>query len=823
MKRLFIFLIIVFVSLFAAAEIKAANFTSVVSGSWHDLNTWGGAGIPSLGDNVTISGATNVSINNGLTGICNTITVANTGTLSGAGNLETRITGGTAAIVNNGTISTATVLMPTATGTFNLSGAGVWTSNQISIDPSSTARLLSNVNFAPSTMIVATSATFNLNGFSFTFSGNNFSNNGTVAVGSSTFNFNGTGTFLHTVGTFTGNGLVTFAPSDGAATIASDGNIAPSVEIVSGTLSGCFNATVSGTLTIDAGAVLECNFGTMRLDSNFTVNGSLTRAIGDSGVNINFNGATLTNNGALSVNFLVFNNSGAALAQTLSGAGTWSSGTSLAIGQGINLSPSTTTLANDVTVSFDQFSIQQGSTFNLNGKTFTFGGNSFSSSGTLAVGASGTFNFNGRNSFSTQSNGTITGSGLIKFAPSDGSANITGRTQTKVEFVSGTMTQTSFFIVGGDFTIDSGATFTSNNLVTTTFANVVNNGTLSGNPSASFVVAGTNFTNNGTITNVNVFFDSSACCAPLAPNAVQNLAGNGTWNGNGNLNIAASSQISLQNNLTYNAASFTNNGSLNTGAFMLTLPASVNSSGNGEIIGTMKRTNFTVGTAVSFGNQFNTIRFDSGTPPTELTVNLSLTQPTAFPNAVSRFYTITPNGGSNYTATVRLHYLDAELNGNTESSLQLFRRDGTIWMPQGATARDTINNWVETSGVTQFSPWAIADIIPTAANASVNGRVLTADGKAVYNARILMIDTNGNIRFALTNPFGYFHFINIPTGAVYTFNVQHKHYIFASQTVTVNQEIAELILTAEPNYQLLTSVNPIIDFGKNVVTVFDLG
>lgn len=537
----------------------------------------------------------------------------------------------------------------------------------------------------------------------------------------------------------------------------------------------------------------------MRLDNNFTINGSLTKTVGNSGVNINFNGATLTNNGAVSANFLVFNNSGAALAQTLAGAGTWNSGTSFAIGQGANLSPSTTTLANDVTVSFGQFLIQQGSTFNLNGKTFTFGGNSFSSFGTLAVGASGTFNFNGRDSFATQSNGTITGSGgLIKFAPSDGAANITGRTQTKVEFLSGTMTQTSFFIVGGDFTIDSGATFTSNGFVTTTFANVLINGTLSGNPSASFIVAGTNFTNNGTINNVSVFFDPGACCAPLAPNAAQNLGGTGTWNGSGNLSIAASSQISLQSDLTYNAASFTNNGSVSTGAFTLTLPASVSSSGNGEIVGNLKRTNFTIGAAVSFGNQFNTIRFDSGTPPTDLTVNLSLTQPTGFPNAVSRFYTITPNGGSNYTATVRLHYTDAELNGNTEATLQLFRRSGANWTAQGATARDTTNNWVETSGVTQFSPWAIANLAPTAANVSIQGRALTADGRAIYRARIIMTDASGNSRIALTNPFGYFRFEDVPAGAAYTFSPQHKQYTFAPRVVTITEDIAEMILTAEP-------------------------
>lgn len=802
MKRQVIFAALIFLIFFGGANARAANYTSVASGSWHDIATWGGAGIPSLGDTATISAGHNVSINAGATGICNILTVSATATLSGAGVFEPRISGGTASIINSGTISVANLRMPTASGTYNLSGAGAWTSNQITVDVASVARLLSNLSVAPATMIVATSATFNLNNFDFTFSGANFTNNGTTNVESATFNFNGTGVFTHTVGTFTGAGNLKFAPSDGTADIAADANIAPAIEIVSGTLAGCFNANVGGTLTISAGAVLRCDFGTMTLNNNLNVNGSLARTTGTSGVNINFNGATLTNNGAVSAGFLVFNNSGAPLAQTLGGAGAWSSGTSFAIGGGPNSSPSATTLLNAVNVSFDQFLIQQGSTLNLNGNAFVFGGNTFSSFGTLAVGNS-TFNFNGRDSFSTQSNGIVTGAGSVNFAPSDGAANVQGRFQTKVKFVSGTMTQnnSTTFNVGGDFTIDAGATFTNNNFITNTFANVVNNGTLSGNPTASFVVAGTNFTNNGTISNVSVFFIPGACCAPfapVAPNVAQTLAGAGAWSGNGTLSIAANSQITLQNDLSFGAAGLTVNGSINTGAFMLTLPASVASSGSGEIIGNLKRTNFTIGSAVAFGNQFNTIRFDSGTPPLDLTVNLTMTAPPGFPNAVSRFYTITPNGGGNFAATVRLRYLDAELNGNAESALQLFRRDGANWTPQGATARDTVNNWVETSGVTQFSPWAIGTIAPTAANVSVAGRVFSANGAPVSKAYLILTDAGGNVRYALTNPFGYYRFNDIPTGATYTVSVRHKEYTFAPRVVTVTGALTEFNFTAEP-------------------------
>ena len=63
---------------------------------------------------------------------------------------------------------------------------------------------------------------------------------------------------------------------------------------------------------------------------------------------------------------------------------------------------------------------------------------------------------------------------------------------------------------------------------------------------------------------------------------------------------------------------------------------------------------------------------------------------------------------------MRLHYLDSELNGNTESGLVLWRYNGATWQNAGQSAMDTTNNWVEQSGVTAFSPWALASGAPTA-------------------------------------------------------------------------------------------------------------
>ncbi len=164
------------------------------------------------------------------------------------------------------------------------------------------------------------------------------------------------------------------------------------------------------------------------------------------------------------------------------------------------------------------------------------------------------------------------------------------------------------------------------------------------------------------------------------------------------------------------AGETTANGVLNlmtdlmTGSFTLMMPASGSSTGAGDVIGTVRRTGFIVGSPLSFGNPHNTVRFDSGTVPTAINVNLLKGTPANFPsNAVTRIYTITPEGGSGYSATLRLRYKDAELNGVSETMLELWRYNGSAWVsPSGEATRDTAQNFVEETGITEFSPWAIA-------------------------------------------------------------------------------------------------------------------
>jgi hypothetical protein len=172
----------------------------------------------------------------------------------------------------------------------------------------------------------------------------------------------------------------------------------------------------------------------------------------------------------------------------------------------------------------------------------------------------------------------------------------------------------------------------------------------------------------------------------------------------------ANASATLGSDLTIGGALNLTAGDINTGSFTLThngTPA-----GTTDVVGNVRRTD--LGSTVrSFGNPNNQISFQTGTAPTEITVNLVKNVPTGagfgFPGAVKRTYTITPTGGAGYTATLRLHYNDSDLNGNTEALLDFWRFNGSSWNRVTKALADPVTgNWIQTSAVTQFSPWTIA-------------------------------------------------------------------------------------------------------------------
>jgi hypothetical protein len=159
-----------------------------------------------------------------------------------------------------------------------------------------------------------------------------------------------------------------------------------------------------------------------------------------------------------------------------------------------------------------------------------------------------------------------------------------------------------------------------------------------------------------------------------------------------------------------------------------------------------------------------------------VTVNLVKTAPVDFTTAVTRTYTITPNGGAAFTSTLQLHYLDAELNGNTEFVLNLWRKDGATWNNQGAAIHDPTNNWVRQVNVTQFSPWTIANGAPTASNGLITGRIVDDGGAPVAGAVVKLTGTQ-NRKF-ITDANGFYRFDNVQTNGFYTVTPSRANYSF---------------------------------------------
>jgi hypothetical protein len=130
-------------------------------------------------------------------------------------------------------------------------------------------------------------------------------------------------------------------------------------------------------------------------------------------------------------------------------------------------------------------------------------------------------------------------------------------------------------------------------------------------------------------------------------------------------------------------------------------------------------------------------------------------------NSIFRYFDIIPANNTSLNATLRFNYFDAELNGHTESNLQLWKSpNNTSWTNQGFTSRDVTNNYVEKTAIPDFSRWTLS----TPGNAlplvwgSFNTRCLnnkiTISWKTLqeYNTSSFIIQgsNNGNIWTTIT-------------------------------------------------------------------------
>jgi hypothetical protein len=706
-------------------------------------------------------------------GLGNTISFTNNGTVTVEGLTFGSSIGDEAfdyAIIGDGAWNIAQGTILYASNSLTMTGNNVsMNSGSFSLSPGTSLTVNGTLTYGGGS--IANQGTMTING-GFTFNGTSFSNNGTTDIGDSTLYFNGD-YFGHS-GAVLGTGKIRFAPNDGSAVLAVNGLIGTGVTIASGTieyqsgLSVSLTGGVSGPFVVDAGATFTMTASTLYTHGDVTINGAITRAGGPSDVStLIFNGTTFTNNGSVGdIDLVYFNQTGSPLSQSIAGAGPWSPRN---INIGLTTSITTVTLMNDVTFNGNWFGSATGSALNIGSHTLTL------NNPTGAI-------------------GHVSGTGLVKIQSSSGETAIGSMFTSLVidpalQIAAGTV-RGSGIVTNGALTIDAGATLSLfGTLGMQANGNVTNNGTLNAFSDGPFLnFNGNTFTNNGSVTG-NVYVNIGLS---FGPPIAQNLGGTGSWAGSARLLIDSPSTTTLLNDFTYDGGSLFVVGRLITGLSTLAMPCTVTWSGLGlgDVIGNVRRTNLAAcpGAAIAYGNPFTTIQFTSGTPPDEITFNIALEAPVDFPNAALRTYLITPFGDSGYTATLRLHYLDAELNGNAESTLQLWRKDDTGWNVQGSINRNTTNNWVELTGVTQFSSWTIsgpANAPPVLSNITVNPSIINAGGTTTLSGNVTDGDASDTHLVVINWGDGLLDTtLNLAAG-VTSFNANHQYAAIGNFSIAI--------------------------------------
>lgn len=129
--------------------------------------------------------------------------------------------------------------------------------------------------------------------------------------------------------------------------------------------------------------------------------------------------------------------------------------------------------------------------------------------------------------------------------------------------------------------------------------------------------------------------------------------------------------------------------------------------------------------------------------------------------------------------------------GTTNSTGGNFKVEGTIGQATAGT-RSTVVPFQLQNGF-----WTALPLTPTAASVSISGRVMTADGRGIKKAIVVLTKPTGERRSALTGAFGYYRFDDVTVGQTYILEVNSKRFRFSPQVVSVMEDLTSLDFTAQ--------------------------
>ena len=136
-----------------------------------------------------------------------------------------------------------------------------------------------------------------------------------------------------------------------------------------------------------------------------------------------------------------------------------------------------------------------------------------------------------------------------------------------------------------------------------------------------------------------------------------------------------------------------------------------------------------------------------------------------------------------------------ESNSTGTGGGRTFRVDGTVGQPAAGVSSNSSPSRFDLHGGFWFQ-----NLAPTAAQVAITGRVTTANGNGLRNARLTLTAPDGARRTAITSTFGYYAFDGVEVGHTYVLEIASKRYTFLNPTrvFSVQDTVTDMDFTAEP-------------------------
>jgi fibronectin-binding autotransporter adhesin len=561
---------------------------------------------------------------------------------------------------------------------------------------------------------IGTNTSFNASSFSHIVGGN-FTANGTFTGSTSTITLTGPSTAVSGSSTPNFNNLTITASgiTSTAAALSIAGNLTTSG-------AGTFTHSPSGTLTMSGASkvisgtgIIFDNLtisGTVTTSSTYIVTGNLSvgGSLACSAGTVSMTGAskTITGTGTKTFNALAISGSVTTAVNFIIGSGLDVSGTFSASTSSVATFTGSSTLNGTANL----FSVV------INGTELKLSTNAILGIANTLTLTLGTLNVTSTTPNTVNFNGT-------------GAQNINGITYHNLSVSNGnTKTASSAITVNGELNIGSSTTFGASSFTHTVYGNWVNSGTFTAGTSTVQFLGAANTTLTGATT-FNI----------LIVNKSNTAAG-----------------ITLVNNVTTPTLTMTQ-GWMSTGSNTVNITST--RSGPGIIYGNIQRTqSFTGGVAYEFEGQANTIIFSGANSVTSVTVSVTLEAISDFPfnGSISRVYNIALGGSLGAAiATLRLHYEDNELNGNSESTMQLWHYNGSVWAVSGKSGVNTSTNYVEQSLLSNITNrWTLSDDANVVRWTGTNSTLWSDAGNwSVFQGSATAPPSSGDIvQFGITSP-----------------------------------------------------------------------